>query len=174
MNRLLKLVFMMLLIGLLTACGNNNDEAKDNGTDKTTENTDMVDEDMNGTDEDTTNGDVTNETEGQKVEVADEVADKITELEEVESASVLVTDNNAYVAVELKEGVDESEELKTKISDAAKAENGDFNNVYVSANPDFTKQFKDYGDRIRADEPIEGFFDEFTDTVERVFPDQAK
>ena len=166
---------MMLLIGLLTACGNNNaDEAKDNGTDKTTENTDMVDEDMYVTDEDTTNGDVTNETEGQKVEVADEVADKITELEEVESASVLVTDNNAYVAVELKEGVDESEELKTKISDAAKAENGDFNNVYVSANPDFTKQFKDYGDRIRADEPIEGFFDEFTDTVERVFPDQTQ
>lgn len=166
---------MMLLIGLLTACGNNNDDkAKDNGTDKTTENTDMVDEDMNGTDAGDANGDATNETEGQKVEVADEVANKITELEEVESASVLVTDNNAYVAVELKEGVDESEELKTKISDAAKAENGDFNNVYVSANPDFTKQFKDYGDRIRADEPIEGFFDEFTDTVERVFPDKAK
>ncbi|MET0959259.1 MAG: YhcN/YlaJ family sporulation lipoprotein [Psychrobacillus psychrotolerans] len=175
MNRLLKLVFMMLLIGFLTACGNNNDdEAKDNETDKTTENTDMVDEDMNGTDAGTTNGNATNETEGQEVEVADEVADKITGLEEVESASVLVTDNNAYVAVELKEGVDESEDLKTKISDAAKAENGDFNNVYVSANPDFTKQFKDYGDRIRADEPIEGFFDEFTDTVERVFPDRAK
>ena len=180
MNRLLKLVFMMLLIGLLTACGNNNDdEAKDNGTDKTTENTDMVDEDMNGTDAGTTdgnatNGGTTNDTNAQDVEVADQVADKITELEEVESASVLVTDNNAYVAVELSEGVDETEELKTKISDAAKAENADFNNVYVSANPDFSKQFKDYGDRIRADEPVEGFFDEFTDTVERVFPDQAK
>ena len=75
---------------------------------------------------------------GQKVEVADEVADKITELEGVKSASVLVTDNNAYVAVELKEGVNETEELKTKISDAAKAENGEFKNVYVSANPEFT------------------------------------
>lgn len=170
----------MLLIGLLTACGTNNkdDEATDNGTDNGTENTDTANEGMNGDEtdpkDDTTNDGATNDTEAREVEVSDQVADKITELEEVESASVLVTDNNAYVAVELSEGVDETEELKTKISDAAKAENADFNNVYVSANPDFSKQFKDYGDRIRADEPVEGFFDEFTDTVERVFPDQAK
>lgn len=189
MNKLLKIVFMMLLIGLLTACGTNNkdDEATDNGTDNGTENTDTANEGMNGDETDTANDDTTNgETTGsgtgndgatneaREVEVSDQVADKITELEEVESASVLVTDNNAYVAVELSEGVDETEELKTKISDAAKAENADFNNVYVSANPDFSKQFRDYGDRIRADEPVEGFFDEFTDTVERVFPDQAK
>ncbi|QUG43838.1 YhcN/YlaJ family sporulation lipoprotein [Psychrobacillus sp. INOP01] len=171
---------MMLLIGLLTACGtnNNDDKATETDTDKATENTDTVDEGMNGNDDVTNDGTtgngVANDTEGKEVELADEVADKITELEEVESASVLVTDNNAYVAVELKEGSEETDELKTKISDAAKAENADFNNVYVSANPDFTKQFKDYGDRIRADEPVEGFFDEFTDTVERVFPDQAK
>lgn len=184
MNKLLKLVFMMLLIGLLTACGtnNNDDKATDNDTNNATDNTDTANEGTNGTDEGTTNDDATNGgttgndggTESQNVEVADEVADKITELEEVESASVLVTDNNAYVAVELSEGTEETEEIKTKISDAAKAENADFNNVYVSANPDFTKQFRDYGDRIRADEPVEGFFDEFTDTVERVFPDQAK
>lgn len=169
----------MLLIGLLTACGTNKDEkATDNGTDKATENTDTVDEDMNGND-DATNGGTTgngtaNDTEGKKVELADEVANKITELDEVESASVLVTDNNAYVAVDLKEGTEETDEIKTKITDAAKAENANFNNVYVSANPDFSKQFKDYGDRIRADEPVEGFFDEFTDTVERVFPDKSK
>lgn len=179
MNKLLKLVFMMLLIGLLTACGTNNDDkATDNGTDKAAENKNTVNEDMNGND-DVTNGGTTgngvaNGTEGRKVELADEVSNKIKELEEVESASVLVTDNNAYVAVDLKEGVDETEALKTKISDAAKAENANFKNVYVSANPDFSKQFKDYGERIRADEPVEGFFDEFSDTVKRVFPDQAK
>ena len=167
---------MMLLIGLLTACGNNkDDEATDNGTNNTTENTDTVDEDMN-VDDSGTNDDATNDAgeTGRNVEVEDEVAHKIAELEEVESASVLVTDNNAYVAVELNEGTEETEEIKTKISDAAKAENADFKNVYVSADPDFGQQFKDYGDRIRADEPVEGFFDEFTDTVERVFPDQAK
>jgi len=167
---------MMLLIGLLTACGNNkDDEAKDTGTNNTTENTDTVDEDMN-VDDSATSDDATNDAgeTGRHVEVEDKVAHKIAELEEVESASVLVTDNNAYVAVELSEGTEETEEIKTKISDAAKAENADFNNVYISADPDFGQQFRDYGDRIRADEPVEGFFDEFTDTVERVFPDQAK
>ena len=167
----------MLLIGLLAACGTNNGD--DGATDNGTENTDMANEGTNGTDggnggttgNGTGNDGATNGTEAQEVELADEVADKIAEMEEVESASVLVTDNNAYVAVELSEGTEETDEIKTKISDAAKAENADFNNVYVSANPDFAQQFRDYGDRIRADEPVEGFFDEFTETVDRVFPD---
>ena len=45
-----------------------------------------------------------NGNEGHKVELADDVADKITGMEEVKSANVFVTDNNAYVAVDLKEG----------------------------------------------------------------------
>ena len=179
MNKLLKIIFLMILIGLLTACGtNNNDETTENGTNNGTENTDMADEGTNGTNGNggttgngTENNGATNDTEAQEVELADEVADKIADMEEVESASVLVTDNNAYVAVELSEGTEETEEIKTKISDAAKTANADFNNVYVSANPDFAQQFRDYGDRIRADEPVEGFFDEFTETVDRVFPD---
>lgn len=166
----------MLLVGVLTACGNNkDDEAADNGTNNTTGNTGTVNEDMN-VDDSSKNDDAANDSGDKErhVTVEDKVADKITALEEVESASVLVTDNNAYVAVELSEGTEETEEIKNKISDAAKAENANFKNVYVSANPDFTQQFRDYGDRIRADEPVEGFFDEFTDTVERVFPNQAR
>ena len=181
MNKLLKIVFMMFLIALLTACGNNNDDkATDNGTDNATENKDMIDEDVNDNDEGTNDGTtgnndtVNDETTNAQVDVSDEVADKITELEEVESASVLVTDNNAYVAVELSEGTEETEEIKTKISDAAKAGNADFNNVYVSADPDFGQRSREYGDRIRANEPVEGFFDEFTETVDRVFPDRAE
>ena len=106
-----------------------------------------------------------------KLEVADDVADKITKLEEVESANVIVTDNNAYVGVVLKEGVDGTEELENKIADEARKANADFNNVYVSTNPDFAKQFTEYGEKIRANKPVEGFFEEFSDSVKRVFPD---
>lgn len=174
----MKIAFMMLLIGLLTACGTNKDKAEETNTDTTTGKMDNVNEGMNESNDVASDGTVgnegTNNTAGNKVELADQVANKITELEEVKMASVLVTDNNAYVAVDLKEGTNETEELKTKIADAAKAEDANFKNVYVSANPDFTKQFKDYGDRIRANEPVEGFFDDFTNTVERVFPDRMK
>ncbi|WP_277585277.1 YhcN/YlaJ family sporulation lipoprotein [Psychrobacillus antarcticus] len=180
MKQLLKIIFVMLLIGLLTACGTNNKEdvVTDTGTGKVVEEKGTINEDIRndtttGNNTTTGNGTVTG-TEGRKVEVADDVAAKITQIEGVKAASVLVTDNNAYVAVDLKEGVNETEELKTKISDAAKAENAAFNNVYVSSNPDFTLQFKEYGERVRAGEPVEGFFDEFTDTVKRVFPDHAK
>ncbi|MEH7014692.1 YhcN/YlaJ family sporulation lipoprotein, partial [Neobacillus niacini] len=43
-------------------------------------------------------------------------------------------------------------------------------NVYVSSNPDFVERMKDYGRRIKQGDPIEGFFDEFNETVRRVFP----
>lgn len=100
-----------------------------------------------------------------------ETADRVATVDGVEGATVLLTDNNAYVAVDLTEGTDETDELKTKIRDEVKAEKPDVKNVYVSADPDFSKQFKDYGDRIEQGDPVEGFFEEFNDTVKRMFPD---
>ena len=38
-------------------------------------------------------------------------------------------------------------------------------------NPDFVKQMNEYGTKIRANEPVEGFFTEFSDAMKRVFPD---
>ncbi|MFJ5771910.1 YhcN/YlaJ family sporulation lipoprotein [Psychrobacillus sp. NPDC093180] len=171
MNKLLQISMMMLLVGSLAACGTNNknDDVADNSattTDNVTDTNINTDTDTVNTDTDDTNGH-----EGHKVELADDVADKIQGMEEVKGASVFVTDNNAYVAVDLKDGVDASEELENKVADEARAANANFNNVYVTTNPDFTKQFNEYGEKIRANEPVEGFFEEFSDTVKRVFPD---
>jgi YhcN/YlaJ family sporulation lipoprotein len=122
------------------------------------------------TNEATTNTEV-NQNNTNKLELADDVATKITEMKEVESANVIVTNKNAYVAVTLKKGVNDSEALNTKIADQARATNATFNNVYVSTNPDLAKQFTEYGKKIKAHEPVEGFFKEFSDTIKRVFPD---
>ena len=162
---------VMLLVGSLAACGTNKkDENVANNGATTTNN--ATDTNINKANETVNTGtDHANGNEGHKVELADDVADKITGMEEVKSANVFVTDNNAYVAVDLKEGVNASEALEDKIADEARATNGKFNNVYVTTNPDFTKQFNEYGKKIRANEPVEGFFKEFSDTVKRVFPD---
>jgi len=109
--------------------------------------------------------------EENRIEVADEAADHIVKMEEVESANVLVTNHNAYVAVVLHEGVEGTKQIEDKIAEEARAANKDFDNVYVSMNPDFVQQTTDYGNKIRAGEPVEGFFEEFSDTVRRVFPD---
>jgi YhcN/YlaJ family sporulation lipoprotein len=107
--------------------------------------------------------------------LADQEANKVADLKEVKSAYVLTTDQNAYVAVVLEDqnnGNDGnvSKELKKKISDQVKSQNGSINNVYVSTNPDFVDRLRGYADKARNGKPIEGLGEEIADTVKRVFP----
>lgn len=179
MIKKMKILIAILIIGFLTACG--NDDAKDDKTtDTTTDTTQDGNMDPNAT-VDTGNDGEIGEEEGkdvstngdQKVDVADDVAAKIAELDEVDVAHVLVTDTNAYVAVKAKEGTEDNDELKTRISEKAKEGKGNLNfeNVYVSLDPDFVGRMEEYGTKIKEGEPVEGFFQEFNDTVHRVFPD---
>lgn len=180
MIKKMKILIAILIIGFLTACG--NDDAKDDkATDtKTTDTAQDENMDPNATVDTGNDGDIGDKegkdvsTNGdQKVDIADDVAAKIAELDEVDVAHVLVTDKNAYVAVKAKEGTEDNEELKTRISDKAKEGKGDLNfeNVYVSLDPDFVDRMEEYGTKIKNGEPVEGFYEEFNDTVHRVFPD---
>ena len=63
-------------------------------------------------------------------------------------------------------------ELKGKISKKVKETDNNINNVFVSANPDFVDRMRNYGDRIQNGEPIEGLFEEFGETINRIFPNQ--
>lgn len=106
------------------------------------------------------------------IDLADEVADKVTDLKEIERAVVLKTDENAFVAVEL-EGDKEGEvtnEIEEKVADSVRKVDKDVDNVYVSSNPDFYDRMTGYGEEIEQGNPISGFFNEFTETVRRVFP----
>ena len=114
--------------------------------------TDEVKKDAVGTDETNVNNNTNNEStadanlnkEGEHhLAVADDVADKIVKLEEVESANVIVTDTNAYVAVVLKKGTEGTKQIENKIADEARSANAAFKNVYVSLNPDFVKQMNE-------------------------------
>lgn len=108
-----------------------------------------------------------------KLEVAKDAANLITELDEVESATVIVTNQNAYAAVVLHDQASEelSQDVEDKIADKVRSANSAIENVYVSINPDFVKQMNDYGDKINEGKPVEGFFEEFSDAIKRVFPD---
>lgn len=106
------------------------------------------------------------------LDLADEVADKVTELKEIKHAVVLKTDENAFVAVEM-EGDKEGEvtnEVEEKVADSVRKVDKDIDNVYVSSNPDFYDRMTGYGEDIEQGDPISGFFNEFTETVRRVFP----
>ncbi|RWR09653.1 YhcN/YlaJ family sporulation lipoprotein [Siminovitchia fortis] len=125
-----------------------------------------------GTNTDNRNNDNTVNDDNQNIDLADDVAEKVTDLKEVDDASVLVTNRNAYVAVKLSDQGDRemTKDVQKKIARKVRDTNHDFDNVYISENPDFYDRMRGYGNDIRNGRPISGFFDEFTDTVQRVFP----
>ncbi|EDL63886.1 YhcN [Bacillus sp. SG-1] len=108
----------------------------------------------------------------QRMEVADQAANKVKGLKEVQEANVIVTDNNAFVAVMLKDNAEGevTKQIEKKISNAVKEADQDIENVYVSSNPDFVDRMRNYGNDIQDGDPVEGLFEEFSEMTRRVFP----
>jgi YhcN/YlaJ family sporulation lipoprotein len=165
MRKIWMLLASMLLCIALMGCGNREDSKTATNTDNNGEveenNTDTAKDDEN-------------------LELADEASDKINELEEVDNSTVLITDNNAYVAVvlnknadgsEIAEGSEELEQIEEKIGEQVRNTNASVDNVYVSLNPDFVSRMNEYRDKFEQGEPVEGLFEEFGELTQRVFPD---
>ena len=104
--------------------------------------------------------------------VADLAAKKITYLPEIDDATVIVNDNNAYVAVKMERSPQNklTSDLENKIAKRTKAANRNVDNVYISTNPDFYDQMNTYSRVIRNGGLTSGFLDAFSDTIRRVFP----
>ncbi|PAD35087.1 YhcN/YlaJ family sporulation lipoprotein [Terribacillus saccharophilus] len=192
-----KLISMAALAAItLTACQNNDD--KDNGmgnveptrynnTDnnlvhRNSDNTmDVDDRQKNGDDQQP------------RYQVADDVAKKVKEVEGVDDAYVFTTDNNAFVAVDMKNDNDNSgnngmgntatgdnnnnevtDKMKKDVEKAVKSVDEDIDNVYVSADPDFLGMAEDYNNKIDEGQPVKGFFLEFGNMLNRVFPNNER
>ena len=154
-----------LLFIVLTGCGNR--EENDTAT-NTEENVEVEQKDD------------TKANDEENLELADEASDKINELEEVDSSTVIITENNAYVAVvlnknsdgsEIAEGSDELEQIEEKIGEQVRETNDSVDNVYVSINPDFVSRMNEYRDKVDQGEPVEGLFEGFGELTQRIFPD---
>ena len=107
-----------------------------------------------------------------QIDVADNIADNIADLKEVDTANVLVTRRNAYVAVKLNNtGNNEmTSTVQRKIAKQVRDVDNNIDNVYISENPDFYNRMTGYRNDINNGRPVSGFFNEFSDTVRRVFP----
>lgn len=182
-------IFAGLISVVLVGCGtaNNNDrftsddnrplgvryDPTDNRDDADNMNDGIgVNDNRNGVNDNGNNGLDNAGDNNRNIDLADDVADKVTDLREVDDASVLVTNRNAYVAVKLSDqgNREMNDDLQKKIARKVRDTKHDFDNVYISENPDFYDRMRGYGNDIRNGRPIGGFFDEFTETVQRVFP----
>ena len=165
MKKIWMLLASMLLCIALMGCGNR----EDSNTATNTDNNGEVEENDTDTAKDDEN-----------LELAEEASDKINELEEVDNSTVIITDNNAYVAVvlnkksdgsEIAEGSEELEQIEEKIGKQVRETNATVEDVYVSVNPDFVSRMNEYRDKFDQGEPVEGLFEEFGELTQRVFPD---
>ncbi|RZT21773.1 MULTISPECIES: YhcN/YlaJ family sporulation lipoprotein [Fictibacillus] len=163
----------VMLSSFLGACGmNNNDkdmgeEARNNMTEVNYDN--RADRNM---DNNMNMGMDNQYDENARMDVADEAANKVTDLKEVEDATVIVTDNNAYVAAKLKggESMKLTKETEKMIGDTVRNTDPDINDVFVSTNPDFIDRMNGWADDINKGNPVSGFVKEFNDTIRRMFP----
>lgn len=170
MKKLGMLTSVFLISIILMGCGNNGKEKV------ITENNSVTDnevQDDNTTNQQTTEDNAVEDTNQSNVEVAEDAEKRIMELEEVDRATVLVTNETAYVAAVLVDQTsqDLSEQIEDKIVGLTKTSNEAIQQVYVSLNPDFVQQMTDYRAKINEGEPVEGFFEEFNDAMSRMFPD---
>ncbi|MED4241133.1 YhcN/YlaJ family sporulation lipoprotein [Priestia megaterium] len=166
----------ILSVGFLFGCNDKKDEAEPDPTEEPSEqraenarnNNDLRDVGYQPDRDQNDNVD-NNQT---RLEIADKAADHIAKLDEVDSANVIVTNQNAYVAVVLQDGSkgEVTDRLEKKIADQVRATDPDIQGVFVSSNPDFVERMRDYGNRINEGAPVKGLFEEFTETVRRVFP----
>lgn len=104
--------------------------------------------------------------------LADDIANRLTNIRGVDAATVMLSGNNAYVAVDM-EGDRKgrvTDKIKDRIADEVRDTDRSINNVYVSADPDFFDRMGGYARDIRNGAPIGGLFDEVNETLRRVFP----
>lgn len=109
-----------------------------------------------------------------------DTARAIAGLAGVDSAWVLLTEKNAYVAVRLPNGPnlrdtrDIDDVLKNRIAAKVKELHPKIRNVFVSADPDFAERLRGYSEKVEKGEPIRGLILEFNRAVERLFPNRIE
>jgi YhcN/YlaJ family sporulation lipoprotein len=106
-----------------------------------------------------------------RVEVAKQAADKITQINGVKSANVLVTRRNAYVAAVVNTNQGQlTSDLENQIAQQVRSTDPNIQNVYVSTNPEFVNRVNKYVADVGQGRPVSGFVEEFTVMVNRIFP----
>ncbi|MDM5197085.1 YhcN/YlaJ family sporulation lipoprotein [Fictibacillus enclensis] len=166
-HRFIQLMMVIILTAALSACMNRNDNNKQ-GMENQKNNMRNISTDENTGDNDN------QDNQDNRLDIANEAADEVVKLPEVRRANVIVTDNNAYVAAVLEDGTNGklTKDTEKKIADRVKSTDPDINNVFVSTNPDFVDRVQKYVDDVQAGKPVKGFFDEFSEMVQRLFPTQ--
>lgn len=67
-----------------------------------------------------------------------------------------------------------TDEVKSQIADIVQEVDKDIENVYVSTSPDFFNLTNNYVNDMNEGRPVEGFFDQIGNMIERIFPQNKR
>lgn len=106
--------------------------------------------------------------------VADDIADRIADMKNVDTAAAIVLGNYAYIGVTTRDmGKDGllTDEFKETVANEARSVDPNLQRVFVSANPNFVKQLNGYVNDFRNGRPIGGIVEGVTNVINRTFPE---
>ncbi|SDX55424.1 YhcN/YlaJ family sporulation lipoprotein [Tepidimicrobium xylanilyticum] len=103
---------------------------------------------------------------------ANAIARRITNLNEVNRCSVLLSGDTAIVGVDINDNFEGkmSENLKIKIENIVKDMDNNITNVSVTADPDLFTRISNMAKDIREGRPITGFARQFQEILRRISP----
>ncbi|MGI6145066.1 MAG: YhcN/YlaJ family sporulation lipoprotein [Peptococcia bacterium] len=110
----------------------------------------------------------------QDTKKAEDLAEKISEMKDVNSATVVISENQAWVGVDLASGLEDemTDEMKNEITSLVKKEDKEIDTVYVTADADAVTRIKNIARDVADGKPISGFIDELNEIGRRITPSQ--
>lgn len=175
------LIFSLGLVLLTTGCQpqkpNVRNDRIENKVGRDTKDNTNVDEDIrkNTTDNiranDTRNM-TDNDMDRNLSDRAENIARKVANLNDVNSATVVISGDTALVGVDIKNNLEGNitDDLKGKIRKIVKNTDNRIDNVSVTADPDLYQRLSNMARDIRNGKPISGFSNEIQEILRRITP----
>lgn len=103
---------------------------------------------------------------------ADRIASRLTKLNEVRRATIVISNRTALVGVEMSDRLrgKMTDAQKRKIENEVKNMDNSINTVVVTAEPDLFTRIKNIADQIARGRPLSGFTSEINELVNRIKP----
>lgn len=103
---------------------------------------------------------------------AQALAQKISAMKDINSASVVISGNSAWVGVDLAANLENkmTNKMKDEITTLVKKEDTKITTVYVTADADTVTRLKNIATDIASGKPISGFVNELNEMGRRITP----
>lgn len=100
------------------------------------------------------------------------LARKISEMKNVNSATVVLSGNSAWVGVDLAANLENkmTNNMKNEITEIVKKEDKKINTVYVTADADTVTRLRNIAGDIASGKPVSGFINELNEIGRRITP----